>query len=220
MKIAQFIDHTILKSGARLEEIEKVCREAQEFHFASVCIPPYYVKEAKRLMKEGKVCTVIGFPFGYSNYAAKGEEIRKAAEEGADEVDMVINYTAIKNGDWKTAEKEVDIISNQTASQNLLLKLILETGNLSNEEIIECCRIYHTYPVQFLKTSTGYSDKGASEEAVKLLRDNLPSHIGVKASGGIRDRETALKMIKAGANRLGCSSSVAIVLAQKGEGSY
>lgn len=220
MKIAQIIDHTILKPGTLRGEIEKICAEALQYGFASVCIPPLFVREARKIMKEGKVCTVIGFPFGYSNAISKREEIKRAGEEGADEVDMVINYTALKNGNMDILREEIEIISGETKSRGLLLKLILETGSLTEEEIIKCCQLYQGYPVQFLKTSTGYAEKGASVEAVKTLRNNLPAHIGVKASGGIRDRETALKMIEAGANRLGCSASVAIITNEKAETTY
>ncbi len=216
MSIAKYIDHTILKPGTTLAEIQTLCAEALEFGFASVCIPPYFIKDAVRLTKGStvKVATVIGFPFGYSHYSAKAAEIKQAIEEGVDELDMVINIAALKNKDFAYLEDEIKTITQEIKGNKAILKLIIESGILTHEEIIACCNLYKNYPVQFLKTSTGYAEKGATVEAVQLMRQHLPSHIEIKASGGIRNYEFAKELLDAGATRLGCSASVAIA---KGE---
>lgn len=212
MTIAKYIDHTILKPNTTLAEIEKLCAEATEYGFASVCVPPYFIKDAARLTSgsEVKVATVIGFPFGYSHYAAKVAEVKQAIEEGADELDMVINIAALKNKDFAYLEAEIKAVTQQIAGSKALLKLIIESGILTDDEIIACCNLYQKYPVQFMKTSTGYAEKGATVEAVQLMRQHLPSPIEIKASGGIRTYDFAKSLIDAGATRLGCSASVAI----------
>jgi deoxyribose-phosphate aldolase len=216
MTIAKYIDHTILKPNTILAEIEKLCVEATEYGFASVCVPPYFIKDAARLISgsQVKVATVIGFPFGYSHYTAKVAEVKQAIEDSAHELDMVINIVALKNKDLDYLEKEINAITQQIAGRSVLLKLIIESGILTDDEIVTCCELYQKYPVQFMKTSTGYADKGATVEAVQLMRQHLPSQIEIKASGGIRNYEFAKSLLDAGATRLGCSASVAIA---KGE---
>ena len=217
MSIANYIDHTILKPNTSIENIQKVCSEAKEYSFAAVCIPPYFVSNAYRLLKNSdvKIATVIGFPFGYNHYGAKFKEAEKAAEDGANEIDMVMNIAAFKNGDYNYIKEEVQAILHVVNKTNIALKVIIETGLLSDQEIIECCDLYKNYPVNFLKTSTGYAEKGASVEEVSLMRKHLPTHIQIKASGGIKTFEFANALIKAGATRLGCSASVAIVSGAK-----
>jgi deoxyribose-phosphate aldolase len=213
MVIAQFIDHTLLKQDARLAEIENLCREALEYQFAAVCVPPYYVRDAFQILKDQKVklATVIGFPFGYSHYKAKLAEAMEALEEGAQELDVVMNMAAFKNNDLAYLENEINEFCLFKKKHDFKIKVIIESGILSDEEIIKCCELYKHFPVDFLKTSTGYASKGASVEAVQLLRQHLPSTFKIKASGGIRTFEFASELIKAGADRLGCSASIAIV---------
>ena len=213
MNIASIIDHTVLKPTTVLSDVEKVCEEALLYQFASVCIPPYYVPAASDLLmkSEVKVCTVIGFPFGYAATAAKEAEMKQAIQEGADELDMVLNLAALKNRDHRFIEGELERLSSITHQANKILKLILETGILTEEEIELCCGILKNYPVQFAKTSTGYAEKGATVAAVQRMRALLPSSIGIKASGGIKSWSFAQELVAAGANRLGCSASVAIV---------
>lgn len=223
MNLASFIDHTLLKPDTRSEEIAKLCSEAVQHGFASVCVPPYFVHQAKKEVAEStvKVATVIGFPFGYSHFSAKVAEVKEALEAGADELDMVVNIAAVVAGDTETLQAEISAITAAIGNSGGVLKLILETGILSDAQIVACCQLYRQYPVQFLKTSTGYAAKGASVEAVQLMRHNLPDHIQIKASGGIRDFQFAKQLMDAGATRLGCSASVAIVQgAPAGEGSY
>lgn len=216
MSLARFIDHTILKNTTTIADVDGLCKEAVDYGFAAVCIPPYFVQDAKRLVEKSsvKVCTVIGFPFGYHSYQTKAEEVRIAIEEGADELDLVMNLAAFKSNDMAYIETEAQTISSLTSSAGKTLKVIIESGVLSEEEIIRCCEIYKHYPVQFLKTSTGFADKGASVEAVKIMRQHLPDTIQIKASGGVRSIEFANELIAAGATRLGTSSGIALV---KGE---
>jgi len=224
MSIAQLIDHTVLKPTTTLPEIEKLCNEARQYGFATVCVPPYFMQAAKGILDVSTgvgVATVIGFPFGYSAIAAKAAEVEDAIANGADELDMVINLAAVKADDWTYLQKEIETISNLTNKSGKTLKLIIESGILTDAEIIKCCEIYQQYPVQFLKTSTGYAERGASVEAVQLMRQHLPSTIQIKASGGIRTLPFAQQLVNAGATRLGCSASVAIVNDEKGaEGGY
>ena len=213
MNIAKYIDHTILKPTTTLADIEKLCREAIEYEFAAVCVPPLFVKKAKEFVSnsEVKVATVIGFPFGYSAIEAKVAEIVLAIVDGADELDMVINISAIKNNDWQFLANEINTILPIVRNRNRVIKVIIESGILTDEEIIRCCDIYGAAGVDYLKTSTGYAEKGASVHAVRLIRKHLADSVKIKASGGIKTYQFAKELMEAGADRLGCSSSVQIV---------
>ncbi len=213
VNINQYIDHTILKPTCLVSDIEKLCAEAVQYQFAAVCVPPNFVKLAKEKIAGSavKVATVIGFPFGYSATEAKIAEIILAIVDGADELDVVANISAIKNGDWTAIADEINHILPIIRSKNKVVKIIIESGVLTNAEIISCCDIYGAAGIDYLKTSTGYADKGASVEAVQLFRKHLPESVHIKASGGIRDYATAQQMIDAGATRIGCSAGVAIV---------
>lgn len=224
MSLAQFIDHTILKPTTTLADIEKICEEAAQYGFAAVCVPPYYVKDAKTILQNTpvKVATVIGFPFGYSHFTAKLAEARQAILDGADELDMVMNLAAFKSNDMAYLESEIGEMTNLTSGHEVTLKVIVESGILSEEEIIKCCDLYKHYPIGYMKTSTGYAEKGATLEAVQLMRMHLPPSIQIKASGGVKTYEFAQQLIDAGATRLGCSASVAIVKGEpeQGGGNY
>ena len=213
MNIAPFIDHTLLIPTTTISDVKNLCSEAIEYGFAAVCIPPPLVKNAKGYLKgtDVKTATVIGFPFGYSNAKAKIFETQQAIEDGADEMDMVINLTALRGNAWSYLESEVKYIVEAIHKNGKLLKVIIESGILTNEEIVRCCEIYAKADVDFVKTSTGYAEKGATLEAVQLMRKTLPSSIRIKASGGIRNYEFAKQLIATGADRLGCSASVAIM---------
>ena len=222
ISIAHYIDHTLLKPTATYIEINRICKEALEYGFAAVCVPPPLVGEAVGLVKadgEGprrsdggvKVATVIGFPFGYSALAAKLAEVEQALADGADELDVVINLIALKNGDWSLLEEEMSPLTDRVHADGKIIKVIIESGILTDEEIVRCCTIYSRIGVDFLKTSTGYAEKGATIGAVQLMRCNLPAGIRIKASGGIRNYAFARQLIEAGADRLGCSASVEIV---------
>ena len=209
----KYIDHTILKPTCLVADIEKLCAEAKQYDFAAVCVPPNFVKLAKEKVAGStvQVATVIGFPFGYSATEAKIAEIILAMVDGADELDVVANISAIKNADWSAIADEINHIMPIIRSKNKLVKIIIESGVLTDDEIIKCCDIYGIAGIDYLKTSTGYAEKGASVEAVKLFRKHLPDQVQIKASGGIRDYAAAKLMIDAGATRIGCSAGVAIV---------
>jgi deoxyribose-phosphate aldolase len=203
----------MLKPATTLAEIEKLCREAIQYQFAAVCVPPLYVKKAKEFLSNSavKVATVIGFPFGYSAIEAKVAEIVLAIIDGVDELDMVINISAIKNSDWNFIANEINTIMPVIKSKSRIIKVLIESGILTDDEIIKCCDIYGAAGVDFVKTSTGYAEKGATVHAVKLIRAHLADAIQIKASGGIKTFQFAKELIEAGATRLGCSSSVQIV---------
>jgi deoxyribose-phosphate aldolase len=208
-KLASYIDHTILKPTTSHIEINRICQETLEYGFAAVCVPPPFVVLARGMGV--KVATVIGFPFGYSVSAAKLAEVEEALADGADELDVVINLVALKAGDWSRLEWEMRTLTGPIHGAGRLVKVIIESGILTDEEIIRCCSIYGGLGVDFLKTSTGYAEKGATVEAVRLMRAHLPANVRIKASGGIRTYALARQLIDAGADRLGCSASVEIM---------
>ena len=213
MKLNQYIDHTVLKPTTLIADIDKLCNEAIKYQFAAVCVPPNFVKQAKLLTQGStvKVATVIGFPFGYSAVEAKIAEIVLAMVDGADELDVVCNISAIKNKDFTYLANAINHIMPIVKGRGKTIKVIIESGVLTDEEIIACCDIYGAAGIDYLKTSTGYADKGASVTTVKLFRLHLPEHVKIKASGGIRDYAFAKELVDAGATRLGCSAGVAIV---------
>ena len=220
LAVNKYIDHTILKPTCLVADIQKLCTEAKQYDFAAVCVPPNFVKLAKELVAGSsvQVATVIGFPFGYSATEAKIAEMILAMVDGADELDVVANISAIKNGDWMAIADEINHIMPIVRSKGKKIKVIVESGVLTDEEIIKCCDIYGVAGIDYLKTSTGYAEKGASVEAVQLFRKHLPEAVQIKASGGIRDYATAKQMIEAGATRIGCSAGVAIVTGAQMEG--
>ncbi len=216
MDIARMIDHTILKPEASLSQIEKLCSEGKEHGFFSVCVNPVWVRYCVETLKESgvKVCTVSGFPLGGNKKEVKTKEAQMASEDGADELDMVINVGALKSGDWKSAEEEIKGVR-EVLGNDKILKVIIETCLLSKEEKIQATKIVMDCGADFVKTSTGLSIKGATVEDVRLLKGVITDRIRVKASGGIRDYQTAMKMIDAGAQRIGTSSGVKIVQEMK-----
>lgn len=213
MNINGYIDHTNLKPNVLVADIEKLCKEAIQYNFIAVCVPPPMIRIAKNFLKESnvKTATVIGFPFGYSAIEAKIAEIALAIVDGADELDMVINLIALKNNDWQYLANEINHVMPLIKQNNKIIKIIIESGILTDEEIIRCCELYGAAGIDFLKTSTGYAEKGATPEAVALMRKHLPAAVQIKASGGIRTYAFAQQLIEAGATRLGCSNSVNIV---------
>lgn len=220
MNIAGLIDHTALKPDTTKAQIEKLCSEAIEYGFASVCVNPCYVSLCSQLLKDGKikVCTVIGFPLGATTTAIKAAEASEAIQNGAKEVDMVINVGAVKTGDFDYVKQDIAAVV-QAAKGKALVKVILETCLLTDEEKKVCCRICKEAGADFVKTSTGFSTGGATVEDIRLMRDIVKPDLGVKASGGIRDYETAKAMIDAGASRIGASASVAIANREQAKGS-
>ncbi|MEP6683793.1 MAG: deoxyribose-phosphate aldolase [Parafilimonas sp.] len=213
MQINQYIDHTLLKPTSLIKDIETLCSEALQYNFAAVCVPPPMLKIAKVQLENSavKLATVIGFPFGYSAVEAKIAEVILAVIDGADELDIVINLIALKNSDWQYLANEINHILPVAKQKNKVVKIIIESGILTDEEIIRCCELYGAADIDFLKTSTGYAEQGATIHAVELMRKHLPKQIQIKASGGIKTYQFAKELINAGATRIGCSSSIKIV---------
>lgn len=207
---AKLFDHTILKADAVKEQVAKICEEALEYGFASVCVNSYYTAFVAQQLKGSnvKVCTVVGFPLGQMSTAAKAAETKIAVADGAQEIDMVINVGALKDGEYDLVL--TDIREVKKACGQALLKVIIETCLLTHEEKVKACELSKEAGADFVKTSTGFSTGGAAAEDVALMRKIVGDTMGVKASGGIRDRETAQKMVEAGASRLGTSATVAI----------
>jgi deoxyribose-phosphate aldolase len=221
MNINKYIDHTALKADTTYAQIEKLCAEAREYDFFSVCVNSYFVKKAVSLLNGSsvKVCTVVGFPLGASTMETKRFEAMRAVTEGAKEIDMVINVSAVKSQDWQYVLDDMSSLAKVTHQQGALLKVILETCLLNEDEKRKACELAVKAGADFVKTSTGFSTGGATIEDVKLMR-SIVGNLGVKASGGIRDAETARKMIEAGATRLGTSASVEIVKNLTSSASY
>ncbi|MBM7649989.1 deoxyribose-phosphate aldolase [Bacillus ectoiniformans] len=219
--IAKTIDHTLLKADATKAEVETLCQEAKEYGFASVCVNPTWVAFAYEQLKgtEVKVCTVIGFPLGATTAEVKAFETKNAIENGAQEVDMVINIGALKDGDYETVQKDIQAVT-ASAKGKALSKVIIETSLLNDEEKRKACEIAVSAGTDYVKTSTGFSTGGATEADVRLMRNTVGQDIGVKASGGVRSQEDALTMIKAGATRIGASSGVKIVQGLKSDSDY
>ncbi|MCO6545479.1 MAG: deoxyribose-phosphate aldolase [Gilliamella sp.] len=211
MNYAKYIDHTLLAMNATKDQITKLCEEAKQYHFYSVCVNSGYVPLVASLLKgsDVKVCSVVGFPLGAMLTSAKAFETEMAVKAGAQEIDMVINVGWLKSNDWDAVKQDIEAVFNACGA--VPLKVILETCLLTKDEIVKVCEICKQIGVAFVKTSTGFSVSGATVEDVKLMRDTVGNEMGVKASGGIRDRQTAEKMVQAGASRLGASASIAIV---------
>lgn len=211
MNPAKQIDHTILKPVASKEDVRRICGEAKTYGFFSVCINPYWVAYAKELLQgtDVKVCTVIGFPLGANTTAVKAYETADALKNGADEIDMVINLGALKSGDDDTVLN--DIAAVRKACEGKILKVIIETSQLTEEEKVKACQLAAKAKADFVKTSTGFTGGGATAADVALMRASVPANMQVKASGGVRSREDFDAMVAAGATRIGASSGVKII---------
>ncbi len=212
--INKTIDHTALKADTSVSAFEKLVNEAIEYDFCSVCVNPFYVAKAKELLKDSdvKVCTVIGFPLGQNTTDAKVFEAKDACEKGADEIDMVINVAALKDGDEDYVYNEIKAIRDAVPSE-IVLKVIIEVCLLDDEEIATASRLSAKAGADFVKTSTGFSTGGATVKAINIIKENIPESVQIKASGGIRDTERAKMMLEHGATRIGASKSVNIVQA-------
>ena len=210
--MAKYIDHTYLKPEASVNEIRKICYEAKKYHCASVCVNPSYIQYVAQQLEGSGVtpCCVIAFPFGTSTPEAKAFEASDAASKGAREIDMVINVGAIKSGDWLLVKRDIEGVVNAVKGR-AKVKVIIEACLLTDEEKVKACTVAKLAGAAFVKTSTGYSTGGATVEDVRLMRETVGPEMGVKASGGVRTYDDAIAMLKAGANRLGCSSTMKIV---------
>ena len=221
MNISKYIDHTILKPDTTKDQVLTVCEEAKEYLFYSVCINPYYVKLVSDQLKGSpvKVTSVIGFPLGTSTSEIKALEAKKAIEDGADEIDMVINVAALKDKEYDFVREDIKAVVNEVEGK-AILKVILETCLLTDEEKVKACELSMEAGANYVKTSTGFSTGGATIEDVKLMKKTVGDKLKVKASGGIRDVNIAKAMIEAGASRLGASSSVSIVKGLESNSDY
>ena len=218
--LAKYIDHTLLKQDATFAQIDTLCQEAKQYDFMSVCIHPHFVSFAKQKLVESsvKVCTVIGFPLVQNTRETKVFETKKAIGEGADEIDMVLNISLLKAA--KFHELYLEIADIKYACQGRILKVILETCLLTNEEIIKACEIAKEAKVDFVKTSTGFSTSGATVEHVRLMKKTVGDKVQVKASGGVRSLADMQAMIEAGATRIGTSSGIKILQGQTSQQAY
>lgn len=217
-ELAKYFDHTVLKADAKKADVEKICKEALEYGFASVCINPSYVPLAAEMLagSEVKVCTVIGFPLGATTSETKAFEAKDAIRKGAHEIDMVLNVAAAKNGDWNYVENDIRAVA-EACGTEALLKVIFETCLLTDDEKVAACKASVSAGADYVKTSTGFSTGGATAADIALMRKEVGDGLGVKASGAVRDLATTMKMIESGATRIGSSSSVAILKELEGE---
>jgi len=220
-ELAKMIDHTALKPDTSREQIEKLCDEARDFNFASVCVNPTWVALAAEKLEgaEAKVCTVIGFPLGAVTTETKAFETKDAIQKGATEVDMVINIGALKDGNNELVEQDIKAVV-EAAKGKALVKVIIETCLLTDEEKTRACELSVKAGADYVKTSTGFSTGGATVEDIKLMRKTVGPNIGVKASGGVRDLEGSQAMIDAGATRIGASAGVKIVQGETADTDY
>jgi len=212
-KIARMIDHTLLKPDATVGQIERLCAEAKQYGFASVCINPSYVKLCAKLLRDSavKVCTVIGFPLGATSSESKAFEAERAVQDGARELDMVINVGRLKSGDYQYVESDIAGVVRTAKRHGVLTKVIIETGLLADEEKVKACLLAKNAGAHFVKTSTGFAKGGATVGDIALMRKVVGPSLGVKASGGVRTQEDAKALIESGADRIGASASVMIV---------
>lgn len=215
MKIASYIDHTILKANATKAAVIKICNEAKQYKFASVCVNSYWVSTVSKELRDSKVntCTVVGFPLGAMSTKAKAYEAKQAIEDGATEIDMVINIGELKEKNYKVVENDIREVKKACGTN--LLKVIIETCLLTDEEKVTACELAVKAGADYVKTSTGFSTGGATIADVKLMRNTVGQKLGVKASGGIHSYQEALAMVKSGASRIGASAGIKIVKGEK-----
>lgn len=213
MQLAHYIDHSYLRPDCTEQIVDRLIEETKTYGFKAICIPPMYLQYAKVHSGERSflLCTVAGFPIGYDHVESKLASLVKSADLGADEVDVVINLSAVKTGHWKLTRQELTALHETAGEKNITLKCIIEAQLLNEDEIMRICEISNELQLSYIKTSTGFFGDPVREDTIKLLRRHLDPSIRIKASGGINNYQQAMKMIRAGADRLGCSQSVAIV---------
>lgn len=218
-ELLHYVDHTTLKAHTTWKEIKKLCEEAIKYQTASVCVPPSYVKPIKDLYGEKiNICTVVGFPLGYCVTEAKIAETKKALEDGATEIDMVINIADVKNGNFKKVEEEIKALKHIIG--NKILKVIIETCYLTQEEKVRMCKVITDAGADYIKTSTGFGTGGATIEDILLFKNHIGSHVKMKAAGGVKTVEDLKKFIELGCSRIGTSSAVGIILGQSEQVEY
>lgn len=214
-EILQYVDHTQLKAYAAWEDIQKLCEEAIKYQTASVCVPPCYVKRIHETFGDTvNICTVVGFPLGYSVTAAKVTEAKQALQDGASEIDMVINITDVKNKDYLAVQEEIKTLKQVVGDK--ILKVIIETCYLTKEEKIRMCKAVTAAGADFIKTSTGFGTEGAVPEDISLMKEHIGKAVQIKASGGVRSTEAMKSFLEAGCRRIGTSSAVALIKGEQG----
>jgi deoxyribose-phosphate aldolase len=222
IRVNEYIDQTVLKAGTRWEDVKKVCNEAKQYHFPAVCIPPSFIKQAKEYLKGTpvKIATVVGFPFGNTTTEVKVYETLQAIENGADEIDMVINIGWLKQGDFEAVGHEIAFIK-KACGPSIALKVIVETALLTEEEIAKVTRVVDKAGADYIKTSTGFSTRGAIYRDIEIFKENS-TRLKIKAAGGVRDNESAQKYIRMGVDRIGTSSGMSLLTpgAQQSKGGY
>jgi len=214
--ILKHVDHTLLAATSSWQEIKKLCDEAVLFGTASVCVPPNYIKRIRKAYPALNICTVIGFPLGYYKKEVKLVEIKEALKDGADEFDMVVNISDVKNGDFDSIEEEIRELKQAVGTK--ILKVIIETCYLAEHEKVALCKAVSASGADYIKTSTGFGTAGATLDDVKLFSENIGLHVMIKAAGGIRTREDMVNFLEAGCSRLGTSSAIKILTGVKSEG--
>ena len=218
-QLFSYVDHTQLKAFATWEDIKKLCDEAVEYKTASVCVPPCYIKRiADTYGDKINICTVVGFPLGYSTTEAKVQEVKTAIEDGVSEIDMVVNISDVKNGDYEKVEEEIKAL--REACGDKILKVIIETCYLTEDEKIAMCKAVTNAKADYIKTSTGFGTGGATLEDVILMKNNIGADVKIKAAGGIRTKEDMVAFVEAGCSRLGTSSAIDILVGQGSTGAY
>ena len=218
-QLFNYVDHTQLKAFATWEDIKKLCDEAIEYKTASVCVPPCYIKRiADTYGDKINICTVVGFPLGYSTTEAKVQEVKTAIEDGVSEIDMVVNISDVKNGDYEKVEEEIKAL--REACGDKILKVIIETCYLTENEKIAMCKAVTNAKADYIKTSTGFGTGGATLEDVILMKNNIGPDVKIKAAGGIRTKEDMVAFVEAGCSRLGTSSAIDILVGQGSTGAY
>jgi deoxyribose-phosphate aldolase len=217
--VASLIDHTLLKPEATQQELERLCAEAAEFRFATVCVNPTWVALCSRRLRDSRVgvCAVVGFPLGATTHDVKHFETRRVIFDGAREVDMVINIGALKSGDLRTVERDIEAVTQPCRDCQVVSKVIIEAAYLTDEEKVAACTLARTAGADFVKTSTGFGPSGATVADVALMRRAVGGEMGVKAAGGVRDLEALKAMVAAGATRVGASAGVKIVQQSRGQ---
>lgn len=211
--LAQYIEHTLLKADTDSNAVKQLCEEAITSNFCGVCVPPYFVSLATELLAEQEVnvVTVIGFPMGYAATPAKVEEAKRAIQEGADEIDVVVNIAAIKDANWAYVRNDIHSLTTIAHLQGKIVKIIFETALLTDNEMKQLCEICNESQVNYVKTATGFNEVNTSPEVIRFLKNQMNSDIKIKASGGIRSKEQALALIEAGASRIGTSRGLQII---------
>lgn len=217
-EILGYIDHTLLKAYSTWDDIKVLCKEAMEYKTASVCIPQTYVSRARSEFKDLNICTVVGFPLGYNSTESKLKEIETSLRDGAKEIDMVINISDVKNGDYKKVEDEIKTLKNFLGDK--ILKVIIETCYLTEDEKIEMCKAVTNAGADYIKTSTGFGTDGAKVEDIKLFKEHIGKNVKIKAAGGVKTVDDLVEFINLGCDRIGTSSAVKMLKGEDSNGEY